>query len=295
MSHVADLFLAAVPAEGRAAFEPRDQLHALLSTAIERGRTAWPAVDVPLDVFVRHLARRSATIEELAGLSAAGLWIASACAEGDPVAMRCFDEAFRRDVVRVLGRMGVATMTEEVAAGVLASLFAGDPPGIAAYRGTGEVLAWVRVVAVREAHRILREQRRIEQRERSQPEDELLERATASSDPEIERLKNAYRVEFKQAFEKAFADLPARDRTLLRYHLLDQLKLEQIAIVFDISRATAARWLAQARASLLELSRRRLSEALDLSRHELDSVMKLIQSDLDVSITRVLRAGEASD
>jgi len=291
MSDAADIFHASLPVEARAAFEPRARLEVVLADAIARGRAAWPTVEVGTEVFLRHLAARAATLDELASLSAAGLWIASACAAGDAAAMRCFDEAFRRDVVRVLGRMGVAAMADEVAAGVLSSLFSGMPPGIAAYRGTGEVLAWVRVVAVREAQRLLREQRKLDRHEQPAADEEIFARATSSTDPEIERLKTAYRVEFKQAFEKAFADLPARDRTLLRYHLLDGLKLEQIALVYDVSRATAARWLAQARATLLELSRKQLSEALELSRHELDSVMKLIQSDLDVSITRVLRTG----
>jgi RNA polymerase sigma-70 factor (ECF subfamily) len=205
--------------------------------------------------------------------------------------VRAFELSYRQDVARVLGRIGVGAMLEEVTAGVLAALFVGEPPGIAGYRGTGELRAWVRVVALREAYRILREQRRTERREVAESDEGRLERAFGAHDPELEQLKVAYRVQFKHAFEQAFRDLPARDRTLLRYHLLDGLKLEQIGIVYDVSRATAARWLAQARTTLLELTRRRMGEALGFSHHELDSVMALIRSDLDVSITRLLRAG----
>jgi RNA polymerase sigma-70 factor, ECF subfamily len=294
VADLADVFLAAVPAEARERYEPRARLEATLRDMATSGAAAWP-VRPPIDAFVRHLAERAASLDELAALSGDGLWLACACAIGDQGALRVFDDAFRADVARVLGRMGVSAMLEEVAAGVLAALFVGTPPGIAGYRGSGELRAWVRVVAVREAYRILREQRRTEQHEVVESDEGRLERALGARDPEVDRLKVAYRAQFKQAFQLAFGDLPARDRTLLRYHLLDGLKLEQIGLVYDVSRATAARWLAQARTTLLDLTRRRMSAALDFSGNELDSVMHLIQSELDVSITRLLRSGDAKE
>jgi RNA polymerase sigma-70 factor, ECF subfamily len=288
---LAHAFLSALPAEAQARFAPEARLEATLAALSAGAAGAWPAVAVPADAYVRHLAERAESLEQLAELDAAGLWLACACARGDAAAVRLFDQTYRADVARVLGRIGVAGMLDEVAAGVLAMLFVGSPPGIAAFRGTGELRAWVRVVALREAYRVLREQRKSERREVSESDEGRLERAMGSHDPELDHLKVAYRAQFKRAFEQAFHDLPARDRTLLRYHLLDGLKLEQIGIVYDVSRATAARWLAQARATLLELTRRRMGEALGFGHHELDSVMALIKSDLDVSITRLLRGG----
>ena len=249
-----------------------------------RGREAWPGIDVPAPVFIAYLASRVAEFP-LEEINAPGLYLACACARGSDAAVRAFRDAYQNDIERVLARMGVATMVDEVSQGVLDALFVKG--GIKGYGGRGELRAWVRVVAVREAYNVLRRTRRDEERE--VPAAEQVERALGVRDPELDRLKAAYRSQFKLAFERAFESLPSRDRTLLRYQFLDGLRLEQIAVIHDVSRATAARWLQRAREQLLEGTRRSMRQELDVTRGELDSVMNLIESQLDVSITRLLR------
>ncbi len=103
-------------------------------------------------------------------------------------------------------------------------------------------------------------------------------------DPEMVHLKGLYRKVFKAAFEEAFTQLSARDRTLLRYKYCDATTLDEIALLYRVHRATAARWLAQIREQLFSRTRELMKAELATSESELDSIMRVIQSKLDVSI-----------
>jgi RNA polymerase sigma-70 factor (ECF subfamily) len=69
---------------------------------------------------------------------------------------------------------------------------------------------------------------------------------------------------------------------------MDGLNIDEIAALYQVHRATAARWLASARAQLLEKTRRRMSEQLQLKATETHAVFGLIQSQVDVSLSRLL-------
>ena len=96
-------------------------------------------------------------------------------------------------------------------------------------------------------------------------------------------MKEKYRGEFSAAFRRAIAKLELRERNLLRQHYLDELSLEDVASLYRVHRATAARWLSSARSGLLALTRQELAAALGLPAHEVDSLMRLLQSRLDFS------------
>ena len=83
-------------------------------------------------------------------------------------------------------------------------------------------------------------------------------------------------------------DLDARARNLLRLHHLGGATLEQLAAMYGVHRATAVRWLADARAALARGTRRRLTASLDVSPAELDSILAMIGSRLEASVGRLL-------
>ena len=70
---------------------------------------------------------------------------------------------------------------------------------------------------------------------------------------------------------------------------LDGLSIDQLAAFYRVHRATTARWIEAARQAVLDGTRKELIRRLQLSRSELDSVMRLIGSQLDVSLSRVLK------
>jgi RNA polymerase sigma-70 factor (ECF subfamily) len=72
-------------------------------------------------------------------------------------------------------------------------------------------------------------------------------------------------------------------------HSLDGLNLDQIGAVHRVHRATVARWIAAARESLLERTRKGLEEKLQLQGSEFESLMGLVRSQLDLSIHSFLK------
>jgi RNA polymerase sigma factor (sigma-70 family) len=151
--------------------------------------------------------------------------------------------------------------------------------------GRGGLAAWVRVVATREAARLLRKERRHEPTE----DDELARVLAPDAGPELDYLKRLYRDEFKNAVHAAIAGLSDRERLVLRQHALDGLSIDQLAALHRVHRATTARWIAGARKAVLDGTRRALTDRLRLRPAELDSILRLIDSQLDVSLPGLLR------
>src|SRR5262249_52305165 len=99
----------------------------------------------------------------------------------------------------------------------------GRPAAIGDYAGRGALRSWLRVSVSRELVRIAKAQ------QRSTPlEEHLVVDAGYGDDPALEELKAKYRAELADAFRTALEELPARDRTLLRYQLIDGLTIDEI-------------------------------------------------------------------
>jgi RNA polymerase sigma-70 factor (ECF subfamily) len=160
---------------------------------------------------------------------------------------------------------------------------------IARYAGRGPLAGWLRIVAVRTA---------LSMRRASSPsaphedEDILAGMAAPGVDPELEHLRARYQDAFRSAFHDAMMALDAAERNMLRLHHVDGLSIDEIAPVFQIHRATAARRLAKAREEISEQTRSLLVSRLQLSESECSSIMGMILSQLDVSLVRVLSARE---
>ncbi|HLU65238.1 MAG TPA: sigma-70 family RNA polymerase sigma factor [Kofleriaceae bacterium] len=156
---------------------------------------------------------------------------------------------------------------------------ASGAPAIASYAGACSLAGWLRVIAVREAIKLVSRRREVP------VSDELLASALApDAGPELAYMKRLYRAEFGRAFSAALASLSPRQRTLLRQHALDELGLDRMARLYGAHRATVARWLAAARADLVAATRRELVERLGISPVEVDSILRLVESQLDVSL-----------
>jgi RNA polymerase sigma-70 factor, ECF subfamily len=176
---------------------------------------------------------------------------------------------------------------EEVKQIVRTLLFVADgdrAAGIADFAGRGTLRGWVRVIATRELLRIRRKTSK-----ETPLEEHILNDLESNGDPEIERLKQIYQTQVANSLREALGNLDVRDRLLLRYQICDHLSIDEIAAIYQVHRATAARWLAKARSSLLDLTRERLAILLSVDPSETDSILRLVQSQLDVSLERRLR------
>jgi RNA polymerase sigma-70 factor (ECF subfamily) len=268
-----------------------DDLDALLPELVEMAARAWPAFRVPPEAFFAYLRERlpadvpaPVAVREM---HTTDLYLACACSRGEPEAVAAFEEHCLRPLDRVLGKMRIgADASADVKQDVRVRVLVGNgrPPAIADFTGRGDLRGWVRVIAVRHALR------RVSRARRDTPcdDDELLQ-IILPGDPGLDGAKQAYRQEFKQAFESALRALPDRERTLLRQHHVDGLTIDELGALYRVHRATAARLLARARMFVVEETRARMMSRLQVPSQDLDSILRMIQSQIDISLRGLQR------
>jgi RNA polymerase sigma-70 factor (ECF subfamily) len=276
-------------ASGLVASSPTAALSAwesLLATA----RVQWPRVRFDDDLLTTFLGQRligSDLVAALTACPAADLALAAACAAQEPTAHAAFDAVLTE--VDAAGASTGATkdLVEEVKQLLRLQLLVakdGKPPGITGYRGKGPLRGWVRITATREL--IRHKKKRTREVSFEQSLDQYL---SSGVDPALEQLKGEYRAEFALALNEAIEDLTPEDRTLLRQAIVDDMSIDAIGAAFGVHRATAARWLNRARASLVSATHKRMADRLELPIEQIESVIRLVQSKLDASVIRYLK------
>jgi RNA polymerase sigma-70 factor, ECF subfamily len=83
-------------------------------------------------------------------------------------------------------------------------------------------------------------------------------------------------------------------RAVLRAHAVNGLSIDQIGALYQVHRATAARWVQHAKVSLLDALRAALKERLGVEGAACDSIVALVQSRIDLSMPRVFAEEEPS-
>ena len=283
----------AVPAALRDAAARVPDLQRKLWSLVAEGRAAWPDVSVQPVALVAFIARQLEEDQDpgevLDGLRPADLYLACGCSVGDLAAIATFDRIYMREVDIALARMRIGPpRASDVKQLVRQRLFVGPPgqPGkIVEYAGRGDLRRWVRAVAVRTCLNDLRKGKN----EILTDDDQLIaQHAIPGDDPEIEYMKRTYSDQFRTAFAEALANLGAREQTLLRYHHVDGLNIDEIGAIYRVHRVTAFRWLEKAKEQLVKGTLERLRARLQLPPAELDSVLRMIRSQIHLSLVRHL-------
>lgn len=290
-------FLAAVPGAVREPLAAIADLDRRLWSIVAEGRAAWPDLAVAARDVVEFVARHvtpDLADAALDGLRPADLYLACACARGVPGALAAFDRDYMREVDIALARMRVGPpRLADVKQLVRQRLFvgggtAGAPTSagkITEYGGRGDLRRWVRSVAVRTCLNEMRKGKR----EVLVDDDHLIaQHAIATDDPEVEYMKRTYAGEFKAAFADALLHLGAREQTLLRYHHVDGLNIDEIGAIYRVHRVTAFRWIEKAKDQLVKATLDTLKQRLKLPPSELDSVLRMIRSQIHLSLVRHL-------
>ena len=212
------------------------------------------------------------------------LRFARACVAGDEAALRLLEGVLASKLPRWIARVGTSdALVAETRQRVWIALVVandGRAPGLTNYRGRGPLEAWLRVTALRTALAVARETRN------DLPVPDELQAATL--DPELALLKQKYGAALNAAFSDALAGLAMDQRNVLRLHYLDGLTIEQVATATRVSRATAARRLADARAAVASLTVRKLKERLDIDTKEADSLLDFVKSQIDPILGNVI-------
>lgn len=281
------LLLAHVPPERRGPTHDLEAVETLLSEHLESGRTAWPGVSLAPEALPRHLARHlraeGTLVDALRQLHGADLYLACACALGEPHALRAFERHVLQKVPARLGQLPASTVDEvlQVLRQRLLLGQGGAPPKIADYSGRGPLLAWVRIIAARIVGELASKDGRQELFDETP---EVLARMLAPDDPERALLKEDSHQVLAAALRAALAALSERERALLRLHHQHGLTMDRLAAMYGESRSTVARRVIQARERLLTLTRAELSTRSRLDARELESLLGLVSSRLDFSV-----------
>ena len=251
-------------------------------------RDAWPALTVSDEAFLTYVAERVTERDPMTSLKSTDLYVACACMRGETQALLALEARCFPEVEHALARMKLsAARVDDVKQGLRQHLFVGngaDPPHLAEYTGRGDLRAWIKVSAVRAALKVLRK----EKREVLVEDEALMDLSAAGDDPEMQYVKQIFRSQFKTAFQRALDALTDREKNLLRQHVVDGLSIDEVGTLYQVHRATAARWITKARETLLGETRKHFMTHARISSAECDSIMRMVQSQLDMTIRRRL-------
>jgi RNA polymerase sigma-70 factor, ECF subfamily len=266
------------------------ELEGTLAALYARGRAAHPRLAVGEDAFGRFLARSidGKAPMPLDRLAVEDLYLACACAGRVRGAEAAFEAEFAPAIRRVVARVVVAPDDRQDAEQrVRQHLLVGERgagPAIAKYPGRGPLAKWIPVVAIRVALSLNRSES-VERRLRDKAGAEAM-----GVNPEHLYMKAELRNALEPAVGKALGRLADRDRLILRLYLIAGMTLQAIAQSLGVTQQAVSKRLAGARKALLDDIREGVAARLKIPKDELSSVMRFVASQLDVNISRVLRA-----
>jgi RNA polymerase sigma-70 factor, ECF subfamily len=220
------------------------------------------------------------------GLEAADLYLACAVVRGEAAALAVFQRNFIEPSRSSIQRVHSAPdFVDDAIQELMFKMLVGGDARLARYSGSSPLEAWVRVTATRLAIDMVRSSR---YRAHEAPAELVEEAAGHVGEPELDLLRHRLGPAFQQALRAAIDGLSARERLVLRMHLVQGLSIDQIAQPYQVHRATAARWLADIRRRILDdVHQRILAGELRLGHDDLDSVGRLVASKLHLSLARL--------
>jgi len=239
----------------------------------ERGRRRYPQLAVPREAYVSA----DATSPE-------DLYLAIACTAKVPGAA----EAFRSEYAGALAMFAATILKDRASVDELVNQLMIDllvDGKLASYTGKGPLRAWLRMTTTRRALNTKRDTSR-----RGELDGAMMREAVnAAADPETQYLRQLYGPAFEQAFKDAIASLAPEELALIRLSFGEGLALGALAAIYGWSKPTASRRLSAIREKLMEQTTQLLRERLSLSGSELASVIRLVRSDLDLSLSGILK------
>jgi RNA polymerase sigma-70 factor (ECF subfamily) len=259
-----------------------------LQQLFDFARAAWPGSNVEFECFMAQAESHGAALlkadPDAAAANARDLYLACACGQGQPAALAALERQYLPGAQAAVARIDrSADFVSEVQQILREQLLVGPLPRITTYRGTGPLEAWVRTAAVRVALNLRRRKQPVFDDDPRLPQLEQL-------DPELAVIQRHQQKDITIALERAVDQLTYDQRLLLRLYYLDGLTLSKIAVLQQISVATAFRHLTAATRTVLAHVRDDLVRRLDLSSAGLDSLLRDVHDHLNVSLNRLLRS-----
>jgi RNA polymerase sigma-70 factor, ECF subfamily len=243
----------------------------------------WPTIQLDGGELTAYVLARSS--EGLPPVGQAGdLFLACACLSGHPTAISMFHLTYGSTIRRVLARRNanaadIADATQMVYERLLVRQ-ADRAPLLSEYRGKGPLRFWISTSAAR----TLLTMRRSEGRRRANEGAGAMGTIASAINPELMYFKRLYKQEIESAVGRSLDGLDVHTRALLQLHLGERLSIDQLGLIYGVNRATAARWLAAGRETIVRRVRSEIRDHLKLSESEYDSIVALVRSELDLTV-----------
>ncbi len=239
-----------------------------------------------LELSFERLGRAIAMhLGESEGLEVAASWrldelyLATCAVDGDTESVKRIESLLGKIAVATLARRGFTqSEIDEVAQALLVKLLVSSERGtakLALYSGRGDLGGFLRSAVMRAGLNARRHETRHSFYAVAQRLEQVLD------EPELHHLKQAYLSQFREALRTAWDQLEPDKKLALRLQLEDGLTIDELAGLWNVHRATAARRLVAARQALAQGTRQGMQHELQLSDSEVESVMNLIRSRLD--------------
>jgi RNA polymerase sigma-70 factor, ECF subfamily len=238
-------------------------------------------------------------IAALGRLRSDDIFIAVAVVSGDTAAWELFDRTFIRTQRGALARLGLDADGIDDAMQILREDMTlpkhGKPPQILTLAGPGNLAHVLRVVAVRIGLKQRRSAQYLEPVQDDSVFDQLLGPLGLSNSPIQSLIKQEAATILRAAIATAMTELPARERNILRLHFRDRLSIDELGRIYDVHRATAARWLNSIYATIQASARNHLLTHHGSSAPSLSSVFEQASSQLQISFARLMTQADLND
>ncbi|MEM6559407.1 MAG: ECF-type sigma factor [Myxococcota bacterium] len=253
-----------------------------------QGARAWPRLKCSRSEMAACIAW--AEIQDADSANAAGLYLAGAVVAGRAEALSSFETTHLETQRPRLAQIGlndddIDEVLQTVRTQLLMPRAGAAAPRLAELAGRGNLYALVRVVTIRAALNYRRSQGR-RRRNEDVAAAELLSPAHRSV---LRDVMSAEAVTLlRDAIEAAIAGLNAQQRTLLRLNVSHGMSIDEIGRIYNVHRATAARWLGSARDAIENDVKARLRTIRGHSTTHLNELFELASSQLQISFHRLL-------
>lgn len=267
------------------------------------GCAAWPELGLDAAQFCQELAARVETVPDASRYTeqvvrnAADLFLAAACARGSVSAIQIFEQEYIDKTAHIVRRYRLSEtqlteLTQRLRVHVL--LRAGtNPPRINQYTGRGRLFDWFRVLALRTATDLCREQARYDAvTANASIEVVLQQQMTSRGEPEEQLLRTRFKSEYEAAVRAALQRLDPDSRNILKLHFAKGLNGAQIGALLGVNRSTVMRRLEKVQEDLRAAVYEHLITVLHLSPSELQSLTHQLRSQLSISLSDLLSVSE---
>ncbi len=288
MGFVEECLIALGPRQRAAAQASLPRLHA----ALLRER---PEVDLDAPGLAQFLVERlpadERTAAALSQLRLSELCLAWACLEAQPRALATFErDVMPRVADAVRGVEANAERAADVVNATRARLLVSDgarEAGLSHYGGRGPLASFAMVVAMRLA---------VDAQRQGKPAQTLEEALAVACDPRLRADEALDRHLLGGAVQKALAEataaLTARQRTLLKLHVVQGVSAEQLGRMYRVHRATSTRWLTEARQKVMEQMTATLRRELKVGAETFAELTPHLLEGVDLTLSGVFAGAE---